>query len=85
MEDEELSQSEFTYVEVVDSLIDDIDYATVEALFKTDNKLTNASFMYELLTDYDEEQDTIDLSFDSKVNELFKVHLGNRQGWSQYP
>ena len=77
LEVEELSQLEFTFIEVVDTFIDDIDYSTVESLFisEPDSKKNIASAMYELLTDYDDTVEKRTLSIDYKVNELFKNNI----------
>ena len=77
LENEELSQLEYTYVEVVDTLIDEIDYATVESLFTEpdDEKYKSASFIYELLNEYDNQQESKMLSVDHKINELFNKNI----------
>jgi hypothetical protein len=75
IENEELSKSEFTYIEVVDSLIDEIDYATIEKLFGLkDLNRGMAEFIYELLLDY-ENDSSKNLNIDNKINELFNNNI----------
>ena len=75
IENEELSKSEFTYIEVVDSLIDEIDYTTIEKLFNLkDIGKGMAEFMFELLTDYETGGDKIQNN-DYKINALFKQNI----------
>jgi hypothetical protein len=75
IENEELSKSEETIIEVVDSIVDEIDYATIEKLF-LNNKFKKgvAEFMYEMLIEYDE-LDTRMTTTDKKINDLINSNV----------
>jgi len=76
LEVEELAQLEYTFIEVVDSFIDEVDYSTVESLFIGNLENKNiASSMYDLLSSYDNEVERRTLTIDDKVNELFKNNI----------
>jgi hypothetical protein len=72
LEVEELSQMEYTYIDVVEAVLDNINYSLIETLFKSDdiNVSKLALSMYELLEETDEEHL---ISNDTKINELFKM------------
>ena len=74
LEVEELSQIEYTYIDVIDMVLDNINYSTIESLFKSDDvNVSKLSLsMYELLEENDEEHI---ISNDSKINELFKKNI----------
>ena len=71
LEEEELSNAEFTYIDIIDSLYDEIDYATIEKLFNIKEiKQGVAELMYQFLIDY-EETEEYKLKIDTKINTLF--------------
>jgi hypothetical protein len=72
IEKEELSKSEFIYIDVIESFIDEIDYSIIEKIFSvTKNfKATIADTMYELLTE-EYTSDKPKVSLDTKINTLF--------------
>lgn len=73
---EELSKAEFTYIDIVDSLIDEIDYDTIEKLFSSkDTRKDMAEYMYEMLVDYETKFDTQTVSQEQKINELFNNNI----------
>jgi hypothetical protein len=75
IENEELSKSEEIFIEVVDSIVDEIDYATIEKLFTNKQfKKGVAEFMYEMLIEYDELSTKI-TNTDKKINDLISSNI----------
>lgn len=75
IEQSELEQSEFIYIHIIDSIIDEIDYSTIENLFISGNYKHNiAEFMYDMLINYENEI-TTQLQTDTKINQLFEKNI----------
>jgi len=73
IENEELSKTEFTYIEIIESLIEEIDYTTIEKLFKGDKGM--ADNIYDMLLDTDNANVSKYLSIDEKINILFNNNI----------
>lgn len=75
IEAEELSKAEFTFIEIVESLVEEIDYYSIEKMFNVRGMRKGmADLMYELLVDNDE-LSTKTISIDTKINQLFNNNI----------
>jgi hypothetical protein len=76
LENEELANAEFKYIEIVDSRYDTIDYATVESMFSIkDIKQGMAEEVYQMINDYEINRYVQDYNIDTKINHLFKKKI----------
>lgn len=82
IEKEELQNTEFIYIEIVESLVDEIDYSIFKEMFaQKELEYGTADYLYNLLTDDVDDEDTKFLtkrlvplkqkSTEKKINELF--------------
>ena len=76
IEFEELSKSEHTFIEIVESLVEEIDYHSIEKLFSVRGfiKKDMVDLMYDMLIEYD---DLVNkrMLIDHKINELFANNI----------
>jgi hypothetical protein len=76
LEIDELENLEFKYIEIIESLTEEIDYSSVESLFKS--KEYNNNFIetiYNILIEKEQMQNNIQISLDGKINELFNKKI----------
>ena len=73
----ELENLEFKYIEIIDSIIEQVDYASIESLFKSkEYKNSFIETMYNILLEKEQINDiNINNTLDSKINELFEKKL----------
>lgn len=83
IEEEELSKAEFTYIDIVDSLVEELDYATIEKLFSGDAAESNlievgkrgvAELMFDMYISSQDQSDE-QTSTDHKIQELYTKNI----------
>lgn len=77
IEVEELSKAETTYIEIVDSTVEELDYSTIEKLFSTQiiDKKDVAELMYELYLSANTSQDDLRYTTENKIQELYNKNI----------
>jgi hypothetical protein len=77
LEVDELENLEFKFIEIIDSMIEQIDYASVESLFKSkEYKNSFIESIYNILLENEQvTEENIHMTLDSKINELFEKKL----------
>jgi hypothetical protein len=73
LENEEMANADFKYIEIVDSRYETIDYAMIESLFDiNDVKEGLAEEIFKMINDYESIKIAPDYSIDTKINQMFK-------------
>jgi hypothetical protein len=76
IENKELENSEFKYIEIIDSNEEEIDYTNLEVLFNiNENKEGMTEKVYQMILDYDNYLMEQDISVEEKINYLFKKKI----------
>lgn len=77
VESNELENLEFKYIEIIDSATEQIDYSSLESLFRTkDYKNSYIETIYNILTDQENlDKQPVHTTLDGKINELFEKKL----------
>ena len=73
LELDDLTTVEFTYIDIVESLVDELDYTTIEKLFLNTDLKYETEFIYQFILEYKEEQKI--LTNEEKINLLFDSKL----------
>jgi hypothetical protein len=74
IENKELENTEFKYIEIVDSKEEEIDYNNLEMLFDINEKRFSEIF-YQMIIDYENDLFEEKLSVEQKINYLFKKKI----------
>jgi hypothetical protein len=77
LETGELEHLEFKYIEIIDSVLEQIDYSSLESLFKSkEYKNSFIESIYNILTEQEQlGTQPVHTTLDGKINELFKKKL----------
>lgn len=76
LENEEMANAEYKYIEVIDTRYDTIDYAMIENLFDiNDRRRGLAEEIYNMINDYEALKIDLDNNVDVKINQLFKKKI----------
>lgn len=75
IEVEELSRAEFTYIDIVDSNVEELDYATIDKLFANDRRHGMADTMYDMYISSYDQYDEKQITLDNKIQELFNKNI----------
>jgi hypothetical protein len=74
IENKELENTEFKYIEIIDSKEEEIDYNNLEMLFDINEKRFSEIF-YQMIIDYENDLFEENLSVEQKINYLFKKKI----------
>jgi hypothetical protein len=74
IEHKELENTEFKYIEIIDSKDEEIDYNNLEMLFDTNEKKYSEIF-YQMIIDYENDVFEENVSIEQKINYLFKKKI----------
>jgi hypothetical protein len=74
IENKELENTEFKYIEIIDSKEEEIDYNNLEMLFDINEKRFSEIF-YQMIIDYENDIFEENLSVEQKINYLFKKKI----------
>jgi hypothetical protein len=73
LENDEFSNAEFKYIDIIETKYDIIDYALIESLFDiNDIKNGVVEEIYQMITEYETIKYIKDYTIDNKINQLFK-------------
>ena len=77
LEVDELENLEFKYIEIIDSIVEQIDYVSVESLFKSkEYKNSFIESIYNILLENEQvNEENVHATLDSKINKLFEKKL----------
>lgn len=74
IENKELENTEFKYIEIIDSKEEEVDYNNLEMLFDINEKRFSEIF-YQMIIDYENDLFEENLSVEQKINYLFKKKI----------